>query len=316
LRVLEERNFPLDTLTLLASMNTEGTRLEFRNRSYVVRLLTKDAFAGVDLAIFAAGAEASTAYAPQAVSAGAVVIDSSSAFRLAPAVPLCVPEVNAEVLQQHQGIVAMPHSLTIQVSLALAPLHAEATLRRVVVSTYQAASGVGQQGVQEFDQQLRDLLNFRPVQPKVFPHQIAFNCFPHCGAFLDNDYTEEEMALVNETRKLLAAPDLPVTATAAYIPLVHSHSASVNLETARRLSAVEARAILARAPGIVVEDDRQRLQYPQAIRASGQDEVFVGRIRTDLSAANGLHLWVVTDNLRKGAALNAVQIAELLVSTP
>ncbi len=314
LRVLEERDFPLDQLTLLASRRSAGTRVEFRRQNYIVRPFTQDALRGVQLALFAADAETSTAYAPHAVRSGAVVIDCSSAFRLDPGVPLCVPEVNAEVLLQHQGIVAIPHSLTSQLSLALAPLHAAATLKRVVVSTYQAVSGAGRQAVQEFDQQLRDLLNFRPAQAEVLPHQIAFNCLPQCGDFLDNAYTQEEMALIQETRKLLQAPELPMTATAAYVPLAHSHSAAVNLETVQPLSVDAARALLEQAPGIAVQDDRARQHYPQPIRASGQDEVFVGRLRTDPSVPYGLHLWVVADNLRKGAALNVVQIAELLMA--
>jgi len=314
LRVLEERDFALDQLTLLASRRSAGTRVEFRRQNYVVRPLTQDALSGVQLALFAANAQTSTAYAPHAVRSGAVVIDCSSAFRLDPAVPLCVPEVNADVLRQHQGIIASPHSLTSQLSLALAPLHAAATLKRVVVSTYQAVSGAGRQAVQEFDQQLRDLLNFRPAQAEVLPHQIAFNCLPQCGDFLDNAYTQEEMALIQETRKLLQAPELPMTATAVYVPLAHSHAASVKLETVQPLSVDAARALLEQAPGIVVEDDRAQLYYPQPIRASGQDEVFVGRLRADPSVPYGLQLWVVADNLRKGAALNAVQIAELLIA--
>jgi aspartate-semialdehyde dehydrogenase len=312
LRVLEERDFPLDQLILLASRRSAGTRLDFHNQSYMVRPLTREALREADLVLFAADADTSKTYAPHVVSAGAVAIDCSSAFRLAPDVPLCVPEINADVLRQHQGIIAMPHSVTIQVGLALAPLHAAATLKRVVVSTYQALSAGGRRAVQEFDQQLRDLLNFRPAQADVFPHQVAFNCVPQCGDFLDNAYTQEEMALILETRKLLQVPDLPITATAAYVPLAHSHSASVTLETLQPLSVDAARALLAQAPGVVLEDDRARLHYPQPIRASGQDEVFVGRLRADLSVPHGLHLWVVADNLRKGAALNVVQTAELL----
>jgi len=312
LHILEERDFPLDQLTLLASRRSAGTRVEFRRQNHIVRPLTQDALRGVQLALFAADAATSTAYAPYLVRSGAVVIDCSSAFRLDPAVPLCVPEVNAAVLQQHRGIVAIPHSLTSQLSLALAPLHAAATLKRVVVSTYQGVSGAGRRAVQEFDQQLRDVLNFRPAQTEILPHQIAFNCLPQCGDFLDNAYTQEEMALIEETRKLLQAPALPMTATAAYIPLAHSHSAAVNLEMMQPLSVDAARTLLEQAPGIVVEDDRVQLHYPQPIRASGQDEVFVGRLRADPSVPYGLHLWVVTDNLRKGAALNAVQVAELL----
>jgi len=314
LHVLEERDFALGQLTLLASRRSAGTRVTFRNQSFVVRPLTPDALRGVDLALFAADAETSTTYAPSAVRAGAVVIDCSSAFRLAAEVPLCVPEVNAAILQQHRGMVAIPHSLTTQLSLVLAPLHAAATLKRVVVSTYQAVSGAGRRAVREFDQQVRDMLNFRPAQAETLPHQIAFNCLPQCGDFLDNGYTQEEMALIEETRKLLNIPALPMTATAAYVPLAHSHSASVNLETVQQLSVSAARELLEQAPGVVVEDDQSRLYYPQTIHANGQDEVFVGRLRADLSVPHGLHLWVVADNLRKGAALNAVQIAELLMA--
>jgi aspartate-semialdehyde dehydrogenase len=314
LRVLEEREFPLRNVTLLASVHSEGTRVEFRGRSYVVRLLSKDAFADVDLAIFAAGAEASKDYAPHAVRAGAVVIDTSVAFRLHADVPLCVAELNASVLQQHRGIVAMPHSLTTQMALVLAPLHATATLKRVVVSTYQAISGQGRRAVQEFDQQLRDLLNFRTPQVQAFPHQMAFNCLPQCGDFLDHGYSADEMALIDETRKLFVLPELPMTATAVRVPLAHGDSAAVTLETVRPLSAEEARATLEQAPGVVVEDDCKRLYYPMATRANGQDTVFVGRIRADLSVPHGLQVWIVADNLRQGAALNAVRIAEYLVS--
>jgi len=314
LRVLEERDFPLDQLTLLASRRSAGTRVEFRRQNHIVRPLTQDALRGVQLALFAADAATSTAYAQSVVRSGAVVIDCSSAFRLDPNVPLCVPEVNAAVLRQHQGIIAIPHSLTTQLSLALAPLHAAVTLKRVVVSTYQAVSGAGRQAVQEFDQQLRDLLNFRPAQAEVLPHQIAFNCLPQCGDFLDNAYTQEEMALIQETRKLLQAPELPMTATAVYVPLAHSHSAAVSLETVQPLRVDAARALLEQAPGIVVQDEPERQHYPQPIRASGQNEVFVGRLRADPSVPYGLHLWVVADNLRKGAALNVVQIAELLMA--
>ena len=312
LRILEERGFPVSTLTLLASERSAGSRVTFRSHSTVVRDLSKDAFDEVDTAIFAADAEASHDYARLAAQAGAVVIDCSSAFRLYPHVPLCVPEINPEVLQRHHGIIAIPHGMTTQLAFALAPLHAEATLARVVVSTYQAASGRGQDAVRELDQQFRDLLNFRPAVAGVFPHQLAFNCLPQGGTFLDSGYGEEEMALIDETRKLLAAPDLPMSATVVYVPLAHGHSASVYVETERTLSVPQARKLLAAAPGVVVEDDCREQEYPLAIHANGQDEVFVGRLRADLSVPNGLHLWVVADNLRRGAALNAVQIAERL----
>ncbi len=312
LRILEERGFPVSTLTLLASDHSAGSRVEFRGRSTVVRELSQDAFDEVDTAIFAAAAEASHDHARQIAQAGALVIDCSSAFRLHPHVPLCVPEINPEVLRRHHGIVAIPHAMTTQLALVLAPLHLEGTLARVVASTYQAASGRGRHAVREFDQQLRGLLNFHPAEARVFPHQLAFNCLPQGGTFLDNGYCEEEMALIDETRKLLAAPDLPVSATVVYVPLAHGHSASVYVETERTLGVPRVRELLEQAPGVEVEDDCREQEYPLAIRANGQDEVFVGRIRADLSVPNGLHLWVVADNLRKGAALNAVQIAEHL----
>ena len=314
LRILEERGFPVATLTLLASDRSAGSRVGFRSRSTVVRELSKEAFDEVDTAIFAADAEASHDYARQAAQAGALVIDCSSAFRLNPHVPLCVPEINPKVLQRHHGIIAIPHGMTTQLALALAPLHFEATLTRMVVSTYQAASGRGQHAVRELDQQLRDLLNFRPVEAEIFPHQLAFNCLPQGGDFVHDGHCEEEMALMDETRKLLAAPDLPVSATVVYVPLAHSHSASVYIETERTLSVPQVRELLEQTPGVEVEDDCRKQEYPLAIHANGQDEVFVGRIRADLSVPNGLHLWVVADNLRKGAALNAVQIAEHLGS--
>jgi aspartate-semialdehyde dehydrogenase len=312
LQVLEEREFPLRDVTLLASARSEGARLEFRGHHHVVRLLTREALKGVDIAIFAADAEASRDYASHAVASGTVVIDCSGAFCHDPQVPLCVPEVNA--VPPHRGIVASPHSLTVQTVLALAPLHAAASLKRVVIATYQAVSGMGREAMGEFDQQLRDLLNFRALQPGAFPHQLAFNCVPQCGDFLDNGYTSEEMALVDETRKILAVPDLPITATAVRVPLMHSHGAAVCVETVRPLSPDAARDILARAPGIQVEDDIKRLSYPLHVHANSQDAVFVGRIRADLSVPYGLHLWIVADNLRKGAALNVVQIAERLLA--
>jgi len=312
LQVLEEREFPVQDLTLLASAHSEGTRLEFQDRRMVVRLLTKDALAGVDIAIFAAHAEQSRDYASHAVAAGAVVIDCSGAFRHDPDVPLCVPDV--QPVPAHHGIVATPHSLTVQTVLALAPLHAAASLKRVVIATYQAVSGMGRGAMGEFDQQLRDLLNFRPVQTGVFPHQLAFNCVPQCGDFLDNGYTSEEMALIDETRQILAVPDLPITATAVRVPLMHGDGATVCLETVRPLNPDVARDILMQAPGIQVEDDPRRLHYPLAVRAGGQNVVFVGRIRADLSVPHGLHMWIVADNLRKGAALNVVQVAEQIWS--
>ena len=314
LRIVEERGFSVDALTLLASDRSAGSRVDFRGNSTVVRELSKDAFDEVDIAVFAAGAVASHDYALQIAQAGTLVIDCSSAFRLHPHVPLCVPEINPDSLKRHHGIIAIPHAMTTQIGLALAPLHAESTLTRVLASTYQAASGRGHHAVRELDQQLRDLMNFRPAEPEVFPQQLAFNCLPQGGTFLGNGFCEEEMELVHETRKLLATPDLPVGVTVAYVPLAHGHSASVYIETERTLSVPRARELLENAPGVEVEDDPQKLEYPSAVLANGQDEAFVGRIRADLTAPNGLHLWVAADNLRRGVALNAVQIAEQLTS--
>lgn len=312
LRILEERDFPLSQLTLLASRRSAGTRLDFRGQRHVVRPLARGTLEGADLVLFAADEDTSRTYAPQAVQAGAVVIDCSRAFRLQPDVPLCVPEINPEVLRQHQGIIAMPHSVTTQVGLALAPLHQAASLTRVMIASYQAISGHGRRAVQEFDQQLRDMLNFRPPETEVLPHQVAFNCLPQCGPFLDNGYTQDEMALSTELPKLLGVPALPVTATAAYIPLAHSHSAAVYCELAHALSLPEIRTLLEQAPGLALEDNSAQGEYPQAITSSTHDEVFVGRLRADLTVPLGVHLWVVADNLRKGAALNVVQTAELL----
>jgi aspartate-semialdehyde dehydrogenase len=248
------------------------------------------------------------------MEAGAVVIDCTGAFRLDPQVPLCVPEVNADVVKQHQGMIAVPHSLTVQTVLALTPLHAAAALKRVMISAYQSVSGMGRLAMHEFDQQLRELLNFRQPELEVFPHQLAFNCVPQCGDFLDNGYTSEEIGLVDETRKLLRLSDLPMTATAVRVPLMHSHAAAITLETSAPLSAEVARGLLQAAPGVVVEDDVRRLHYPSPVRSNGRDEVFVGRIRADDSVPHGLHLWVVADNLRRGVALNVLQVAELLAA--
>ncbi|GIX46842.1 MAG: aspartate-semialdehyde dehydrogenase [Candidatus Tectimicrobiota bacterium] len=314
LQLLEERDFPLTRLTLLASGRSAGTRLEFRHQSHMVHVLTAEALQAVDLAFFAANAEASQAFAPLVAEGGGVAIDCSGAFRCDPAVPLCLPAINAAVLPRRGGIVALPHSITTQVALVLAPLHAVVPLRRVLVTTYQSVSGLGRRAVQAFDQQVRDLLNFRPVQPRFLPVQMAFNCIPQCGAFTDTGYTEDEMAVMQELPRLLAAPDLAVAATAVLVPLAHSHAAVVSAELAAPLAVDTARQQLQQAPGVVVEDDWQRQRYPSTLRANGQDAVFVGRLRADPTSPNRLHLWVVADNLRRGAALGAVQVAERLLA--
>jgi len=266
----------------------------------------------VDLALFAGGA-ASKEFARPAVSCGAVVIDNSSTFRLEPDVPLVVPEVNPEAVKDHKGIIANPNCSTIQMVVALKPLHDAARIRRVVVSTYQAVSGAGAEAMEELRSQVPAVLSGQTVQPEVFPWPIAFNLFPHIDVFLENGYCKEEMKMILETQKIMAAPEMRITATTVRVPVFVGHSEAVNVETEKKLTAEEARRLLAAAPGVVVEDDPARNLYPLPIRAAGRDEVFVGRVREDFSVECGLNLWIVADNLRKGAATNAVQIAELLL---
>ena len=313
IEILEERNFPVSEIVLLSSERSEGERIEFKGSNWTVKRLTRDSFDNVDIALFSAGAERSREFAPAAVKAGAVVIDNSSAFRMDPKVPLVVPEVNAPAIAVHQGIIANPNCSTIGMVMALKPLHDAATIQRVVVTTFQSVSGSGKKGMDELAGQTVALLNFRDVETKVYPNQIAFNCLPHIDTFLENGYTAEEMKMVNETRKILGAATLRVTATTVRVPVFRCHAESINIETERPLSPNDARAALSRMPGVLVYDDPGRNIYPLQADVSGKDEVYVGRIRTDESVPNGLNLWVVSDNLRKGAALNAVQIAELLI---
>ncbi|MDH4163080.1 MAG: aspartate-semialdehyde dehydrogenase [Nitrospirota bacterium] len=313
IEILEERNFPVSEIIPLASENSEGERLEFKGTSRTVKRLTRDSFEGVDIALFSAGAERSLEFAPAAVKAGAVVIDNSSAFRMDPKVPLVVPEVNGQAISGHQGIIANPNCSTIGMVMALKPLHDAATIRRIVVTTFQSVSGTGKKGMDELASQTVALLNFKDVETKVYPNQIAFNCLPHIDAFLENGYTKEEMKMVNETRKILGVATLAVSATAVRVPVFRGHAESINVETEKPLSPNDARAALSRMPGVLVYDDPGRNIYPLQIDVTGKDEVYVGRIRVDETVPNGLNLWVVSDNLRKGAALNAVQIAELLI---
>jgi aspartate-semialdehyde dehydrogenase len=313
LEILEERNFPVADVVLLASERSAGDRLEFGGKSRTVKQLAKDSFEGVDIALFSAGSERSVEFVPAAVRSGAVVVDNSSAFRMDPGVPLVVPEVNAHALGKHAGIIANPNCSTIAMVMALKPIHDAATIRRVVVTTFQSVSGTGKKAIDELAQQTVALLNFRDVETKVYPYQIAFNCLPHIDSFLDNGYTKEEMKLVNETRKILEVDSLRVTATTVRVPVFRCHSESVNVETEKKITANEARALLSAAPGMLVYDDPKRNLYPLAIDVAGKDETYVGRIREDESVPNGLNLWIVSDNLRKGAALNAVQIAEMLI---
>ncbi|MDT7042409.1 aspartate-semialdehyde dehydrogenase [Candidatus Nitronereus thalassa] len=313
LSVLEERKFPVDHILPLASSKSAGEEVTFQGKDLVVKLLTKDSFQGVDIALFSAGGDVSKEYAPIAAKAGAVVIDNSSAWRMDPQVPLVVPEVNPQDISKHQGIIANPNCSTIQMVVALKPLHDHAKITRIVVSTYQSVSGTGKEAMDELAEQCRQLLTFGDINPKVYPHQIAFNCLPHIDDFLPSGYTKEEMKMVNETRKIMGEPTIGVSATTVRVPVFVSHAESINIETEKKLSVEEARAILSTAPGVQLFDDPSRGIYPLQLDAVGTDAVFVGRIREDDSIPKGLNLWVVADNLRKGAALNAVQIAEELV---
>ncbi len=315
LRILEERDFPVAEVRPLASARSAGTTVRFRGDEVKVRELTPESFGGIDIALFSAGGSVSARFAPAAVEAGAVVVDNTSHFRMEPDVPLVVPEVNPHAIAgyRERGIIANPNCSTIQMVVVLKPLHDAARIRRVVVSTYQAVSGTGKRAIEELERQTRELLNFRQPTREVYPHTIAFNCLPHIDVFLDNGYTKEEMKMVNETRKILEDPSVRVTATTVRVPVFYGHSEAVNVELERPLTAAEARSLLERAPGVVVVDEPEEARYPLAQDAAGKDPVFVGRIRQDTSVDHGLDLWVVADNVRKGAALNAVQIAEILV---
>ena len=313
LKILAQRKFPVAELRLLASDRSAGTRLPFEGEELLVEEASHASFRGVELALFSAGTGVSRELAPAAAAAGAVVVDNSAAWRMEPDVPLVVPEVNASDAFTHRGIIANPNCSTIQMVVALYPLHQVNPLERVVVATYQSVSGTGSAAVDELYAQTRALLAGEPVACEVYPHQIAFNILPHIDDFLDNGYTKEEWKMVQETRKIMHVPDLPVSATTVRVPVPIGHSEAVQVELSRPMAAEEARAILERAPGVCVLDAPAAAQYPLPSLAAGRDEVFVGRIRVDASHPRGLALWVVADNVRKGAALNAVQIAELLV---
>ena len=313
LRTLAARNFPVGKLRLLASARSAGKRLRFAGEDIPVEELTADSFAGVEIALFSAGAARSKEFAPAAVTAGAVVVDNSSAFRMDPDVPLVVPEVNPEKVREHKGIVANPNCSTSILAVPLWPLHRAARIVRIVAATYQAASGAGAGAMAELRRQVREIEEGREANVSVLPQQIAFNLFPHVDVFLPNGYTKEEMKLVHETRKIFGDETIRVTATCVRVPILRAHSEAVNIETERKLSAEEARRILAKAPGVCVVDEPERKRYPMPLTASGRDEVLVGRIREDISQPNGLDLFIAGDQLLKGAALNAVQIAELLI---
>jgi aspartate-semialdehyde dehydrogenase len=311
---LEERNFPVKSIKFLASSRSVGRKLKYKGRDIAVEELTEASFKGIDIALFSAGGGPSAKFAPFAASNGCVVVDNSSTWRMDPEVPLVVPEVNPHAVAQfrNKGIIANPNCSTIQMVVPLYPLHQEYGIKRIVVSTYQAVSGTGKKAIDELDSQTRAILNFKKHENKVYPHTIAFNCLPHIDVFLENGYTKEEMKMLHETRKILEDDTIGVTATTVRVPVFFGHSESINIETKRDVSAREVRALLERTPGVKVVDDPENNQYPLAIDAAGQDFTLVGRIRDDESIENGINMWVVADNIRKGAATNAVQIAEIL----
>lgn len=316
LACLEERNFPIASIKMLASSRSKGKSIEFKGEQFVVEELTEDSFHGVDIAFFSAGGGTSLKFSPHAARSGCVVIDNSKAWRMDPDVPLVVPEVNPHAVADYKkkGIIANPNCSTIQMVVALAPIHRRAKIKRIVVSTYQAVSGTGKAALDELLDQTHAYVKSEKMINKVYPHRIAFNCLPHIGPFLDNGYTEEEMKMVHETRKILEDNTIAVSATTVRVPVFYSHSEAVNIETEKPISPEEVRALLEKQPGVRVVDNPRENRYPMPIDAAGQDLTLVGRIRRDESVKNGIDMWVVADNIRKGAATNAIQIGEILVS--
>ena len=312
LKLLEARDFPMKSLRLLASSRSAGSKLKFRGENLEVEELTPKSFKGIDIAFFSAGGSRSKEFAPHAVDSGAVVIDNSSAFRMDEKVPLVVPEINPKQAFDHKGLIANPNCSTIQMVVALNPIHHAANIQRVVVSTYQAVSGAGASAMEELKQQLRAWANDEPMKQQVFPTQIAFNLFPHIDVFQDNGYTKEEMKMVHETRKIMNAPNMQISATCVRVPVLRAHSEAVWVETEKPLSESEARELFEKESGIVVQDERESGGYPTPWHITETQETYVGRIRKDISHPNGLTFWVVADQLYKGAALNAIQIAEVL----
>lgn len=315
IRTLEKRAFPVAELRLLASSRSAGRFMTFRGESIPVGVLDHDSFEGIDFALFSAGGSRSLEYAPAAVRAGAIVIDNSSAYRMDPAVPLVVPEVNPEDVTDHDGIIANPNCTTIIMLVALQPLHQLSPIRRIIVSTYQSASGAGAQAMEELQNQTEEVLQNQAVTKSAFPHQIAFNLFSHNSTIDDSGYCEEERKMVYETRKILHDDTIRVCPTTVRVPVLRAHSEAIVIEQDRKISVEEARAVLAKAPGVVVVDDPVANHFPMPVEVTGTDDVAVGRIRDDLSHENGLALFACGDQLLKGAALNAVQIAELLVAS-
>jgi aspartate-semialdehyde dehydrogenase len=313
IKVLEQRSFPMTSVRLYASDRSHGRKMKVRGEELEVKETTPDSFKDIDIALFSAGADISKQFSPIAARTGAVVIDNSAAFRMDPEVPLVVPEVNPEDIKKHKGIIANPNCSTIQMVVVLFPLHKVNPIKRITVATYQSVSGTGLAAVDELIGQSRLVLEGKKAAPKVYPYQIAFNVLPEIDVFLENGYTKEEWKMVEETHKIMHAPGIAVSATCVRVPVTIGHSEAVQVEFSRPMSPAEAKSILSKAPGVTVVDDPSKRVYPYPVMVAGQDDVYVGRIRKDASHPNGLVLWIVGDNIRKGAALNAVQIAEKLV---
>jgi aspartate-semialdehyde dehydrogenase len=319
LKLIAERNFPFNELKLLASERSAGKKIELLGKTYTVEEAHPDSFKDIDIALFAGG-PASKTFAPEAVKRGAVVIDNSSTFRMDPEVPLVVPEVNPEALKDHKGIIANPNCSTIIMVMALKPIYDKVKIKRIVVSTFQAVSGAGKEAIDELAAQVKATMENRPVEANILPsaglpahYQIAFNLIPQIDVFVEGDYTKEEMKMVHETHKILGDSSIGISATTVRVPVFRSHSESINLELESPLSAGEAKELLSAFAGVIVQDDPARQVYPMPLFTSDKDEVFVGRIREDNTVPNGLNLWVVGDQIRKGAALNALQIAEYMI---
>ncbi|MBP7736736.1 MAG: aspartate-semialdehyde dehydrogenase [Spirochaetes bacterium] len=312
-KILLERKFPIDKIKFLG-LTTVGKEYDFGGRKVISEAVVEGCFKGYDIGLFSAGGDISKKVAKRAVEEGCIVVDNSSAWRMDPGVPLVVPEVNPHDVDWHKGIIANPNCSTIQMVVALKPIHDAARIKRIVVSTYQAVSGTGLKAIDECLIQTRDIVAGKEIsQRKVYPHQIAFNVLPQIDVFLENGYTKEEMKMVNETKKIMGDDSINVTATTVRVPVLFGHSESVNIETEKKITPHDVRELLRKAPGITIVDNPTKSDYPLAINAAGKDDVFVGRIREDESIANGINMWVVSDNIRKGAALNAIQIAELLI---
>ncbi|MEO0835495.1 MAG: aspartate-semialdehyde dehydrogenase [Cyanobacteria bacterium J06642_3] len=313
LSLLGQRNFPLKNLKLLASARSAGSKISYQGRAITVEAVNDNSFKDIDIVLASAGGSTSKAWAKKAVKSGAVVIDNSSAFRMDDNVPLVVPEINPEAAAKHQGIIANPNCTTILMGVAIYPLHQVQPIKRVVVATYQSASGAGARAMEEAKVQAQDILNGKQPQAEVLPYPIAFNLFPHNSPLNDQGYCEEEMKMVNETRKIFNAPEIKVSATCVRVPILRAHSETINLEFEQPFDVKQARELIAAAPGVKLVEDWQSNYFPMPIDATGQDPVLVGRIRQDISHDCGLELWLCGDQIRKGAALNAIQIAELLL---